>query len=331
MLEALPVVPCGRLTFQRNLYRMMPTAAVARRLFRGRNPAQAEGLVEVPVGPFDLTMPSSWLFSPIHPLVHSGLGHWAAELETMGDALRRVPATDDGLVLDLGGNIGFFALSMRSSTKLPIVSFEPNPFIFELNRLNLARNAARCPNIRVEMLGCSDAPMEATLHCGINSAIEAVDGPTIPFEECCSKPFPEMLALLRSGKVTSTIRCVRLDDHFPDQPVRFMKIDVEGFELHVLRGAARILSTYKPGLFIELHPKQLANMGLSVEEVVALLASHGYAMTFYSFYQAPARSLAGRAMRHISPPPPQRHATWEEARARSVPDSEQYHLVALPA
>lgn len=41
-----------------------------------------------------------------------------------------------------------------------------------------------------------------------------------------------------------TVPCWALDDYIlPDRPVNLVKIDVQGFELAVLRGAARVLET----------------------------------------------------------------------------------------
>ncbi|MCK8785846.1 FkbM family methyltransferase [Roseomonas sp. NAR14] len=52
---------------------------------------------------------------------------------------------------------------------------------------------------------------------------------------------------------TGQIKVVRLDDDVsPDMRVDFLKIDVEGHELHALRGAERILSN-RPFLMLELH------------------------------------------------------------------------------
>ncbi|MEJ7786754.1 MAG: FkbM family methyltransferase [Solirubrobacteraceae bacterium] len=48
------------------------------------------------------------------------------------------------------------------------------------------------------------------------------------------------------------VPAIRLDDLFPAAP-DFIKIDVEGAELSVLRGAKRILSQGSPVLLIELH------------------------------------------------------------------------------
>lgn len=53
-----------------------------------------------------------------------------------------------------------------------------------------------------------------------------------------------------------------LDAHFDVSP-DFIKIDVEGFELSVLRGAVRIMSTRQPLLMVEVQADQAPIAGLS--------------------------------------------------------------------
>ena len=47
------------------------------------------------------------------------------------------------------------------------------------------------------------------------------------------------------------MQCVRLDDLVGSAEVGVIKIDVEGFELNVLKGCVRILERCKPVLYIE--------------------------------------------------------------------------------
>jgi hypothetical protein len=55
-----------------------------------------------------------------------------------------------------------------------------------------------------------------------------------------------------------------------------MKVDVEGAETVVLKGALETLRKLRPVLVVEVIPKQLQNMGSSVAELEAVLASAGY-------------------------------------------------------
>jgi hypothetical protein len=54
------------------------------------------------------------------------------------------------------------------------------------------------------------------------------------------------------------------------------KIDVEGFELEVLRGASTLLSSSRPTLIMEIHPLQLRLSGGSEALLFQYLKEHGY-------------------------------------------------------
>jgi len=58
--------------------------------------------------------------------------------------------------------------------------------------------------------------------------------------------------------------------------VDFLKIDVEGAELMVLRGMTETLKRLRPIIVLELVPDLLANLGTSMEEVIAFLSSFSY-------------------------------------------------------
>ena len=54
-----------------------------------------------------------------------------------------------------------------------------------------------------------------------------------------------------------------------------LKIDVEGFEVEVLRGASKILST-RPKLAIEIHTQNLGHYNASVEDIFNLIDADEY-------------------------------------------------------
>lgn len=58
--------------------------------------------------------------------------------------------------------------------------------------------------------------------------------------------------------------------------VAFMKCDVEGFELAVLRGASHVLSADRPIVLCEVEDRHTARYGHRPDEVAALLRAHGY-------------------------------------------------------
>ncbi len=77
---------------------------------------------------------------------------------------------------------------------------------------------------------------------------------------------------------TISVPNVRLDNMFgPDSPkIGLIKIDVEGAELEVLRGAEEMLKRCIPKLIIEVHGFALPKFGSSVSELRGFLTGIGY-------------------------------------------------------
>ena len=81
------------------------------------------------------------------------------------------------------------------------------------------------------------------------------------------------------GDVTLTVPCYRLDTwierHGIDlQDVSFIKVDVQGWEPHVLRGALHVLGHRHIAWQVEIAPGRLARAGSRPDEFYALLESH---------------------------------------------------------
>jgi FkbM family methyltransferase len=58
----------------------------------------------------------------------------------------------------------------------------------------------------------------------------------------------------------------------------FVKVDVEGAELHVLQGGEKIIDEFKPAMLIEIEARHTVRYGYSPDDVVSWLTERGYAM-----------------------------------------------------
>jgi FkbM family methyltransferase len=58
----------------------------------------------------------------------------------------------------------------------------------------------------------------------------------------------------------------------------FVKIDVEGGELHVLQGGQQTVETFQPTMLIEIEARHTARYEYSPDDVVDWLTSRGYTM-----------------------------------------------------
>jgi len=96
-------------------------------------------------------------------------------------------------------------------------------------------------NITVMPIGLSSNTGEATLFIPLLNEL-----PLIGWASLAPGNFPEA-----TGELTKPVKIATLDS-FQLQHVSFIKIDVEGHELHVLEGAKQTLSTQRPTVLLEI-------------------------------------------------------------------------------
>lgn len=84
---------------------------------------------------------------------------------------------------------------------------------------------------------------------------------------------------------TELIQSVRLDDYCQNKHIypNFLKIDVEGHELEVLKGAENILKNYRPAILIEIEQRHIGQEKLN--ETFDFLLSMGYKGYFFKLEQ----------------------------------------------
>jgi hypothetical protein len=80
-----------------------------------------------------------------------------------------------------------------------------------------------------------------------------------------------------AGNEKQSVPLVALDGLDLRRPIRFIKMDVEGAEPQVLRGAARILQEDRPVILSEIHPAQLERAsGVTPAQFLAQITAFGY-------------------------------------------------------
>jgi FkbM family methyltransferase len=85
----------------------------------------------------------------------------------------------------------------------------------------------------------------------------------------------------RDGATFESHACqtVRLDDFASDRSLTrldFVKCDVEGAELLVMRGGAKTLARFQPILYLEVCPQWTVGFGYQPEDLCSFLRSLGY-------------------------------------------------------
>ncbi len=270
------IAPLRAAGFFRYLQRILPLGRKYHRfisLFNSRH-----GLVAIPFGRFKVVQPASW-GSEVAGLLFQG-EDLTPEFRLLPPVLKEL---DVGHLVDVGANIGLYELMLRAHSPLPIIAYEPQPFLCELVRHNVTFN--RLPQVDLRHLACGAGAGEIFFQTGINGAVVAGDSAEARAAIPAVAPvasFDCRAEDVRSARPVIRVPVTTLDRDLGDTPVALLKIDCEGFEYQILQGALNLLATQRPYLLVELHPQEIEKHGGTSEQLVALLRSY-YDLEFWDF------------------------------------------------
>ncbi len=161
------------------------------------------------------------------------------------------------LFLDIGSCYGMHALRIAERYGCSVYAFEPHRMLANLLERNVRRNGL------------------SGLVSVFDIALGARTGEAYMFQSrenaANSKVIPDTDGV--------PVRIDRLDNLVSPEDwrrVAIAKIDVEGFEVEVLRGAEKLLGSWRPTLILEMNMEELRQRELTVRDVLKYLLSIGY-------------------------------------------------------
>ena len=173
-------------------------------------------------------------------------------------ALRRV-LLPGMIVADVGANVGFYALQMASRVgpRGRVLAFEPDPFCFDLLRSRIKQSASM--NVEAHQLALGEKSGDGVLYC---SAYNRADNRLSPSHT--EAHVEEHRVQVRS-----------LDDFLAAEGISVdaLKIDVQGSEERVLKGARRTIEGGLDWIWIEFSPDHLRGAGTDPRSFLLLLAN----------------------------------------------------------
>jgi FkbM family methyltransferase len=214
-------------------------------------------------------------FFPIYKHIYPVFKRRQDAVEIAG--MRRIVRSGSN-VLDIGANIGFYTLLLADLVggNGHVHAFEPEPINFEhLSGATTARG-----NITIVQKAISHQPEKLLMY---KSRELNVDHRTYPVE---------------NSKDIVPVNAVSVDDYVAERfPVDFIKIDIQGYELHAFRGMERtVLANPELVIFSEFWPYGFRQCGTSASLVYDYLQSLNLQMWIPdhdNLYRLDRRALEG--------------------------------------
>lgn len=177
--------------------------------------------------------------------------------------LRTVIRSGD-TILDVGAHLGLMSLSCSKLAGQggKVYSFEPSPTTFSQLKKMLSLNRGGAPvDARQMAVGLQNGPI---------SFYESDD------EGSNSNSLVQKHDLKRKPV---TVPCISIDqfteENCPEQ-LHVIKIDAEGVELDVLKGAEQTLRKHRPFLVLAIHPRLIQNYGQRTEDIYTFIKNLNY-------------------------------------------------------
>lgn len=157
-------------------------------------------------------------------------------------------------VADVGANLGYYTLlcSRLVGNQGQVHAFEPTPRTFAILSENLRIN------------GCSNVQ---TRSCAVGSQAARL--------QLVETPRYSGSGSNRLGLEAGDTEVITLDS-LQWQTLHLLKVDVEGFDLQVLRGAVETLRRCRPVVLVEVNPDGLMKCGDTARELREFLEGLGY-------------------------------------------------------
>ena len=195
------------------------------------------------------------------------------DLSKMFRWMKNINISKNPVIFDVGANIGIFSLSYASIFKsAKVYSFEPVDYIFEILRTNIYKNKNFKNRIFPFNLGFSDSRKNIKLGIPNSKQHPRYD----PKKNSINVG---LFSIYGSKKSTVNAKFVTLDDFVKSKKIQkldFIKIDVEGHEYNVLKGAIKTIKKFKPIIIFEFNDLTRALSTYSVSDYFSIIKKMNY-------------------------------------------------------
>lgn len=192
-----------------------------------------------------------------------------------GERLDFLPKEND-VIVDVGANIGDWSIVVGKHYRARVIAVEPSPRPFELLLKNIRINGLHEHVIAI--------------NCALFSEDKEI---SVYIDDSSGYAF-----LRRQDQLASRVLAKTLDGLLKELDVSrvdLIKIDTEGFEHEVLKGAMKTISKLKPRIIVEVHSEELR------KAVIACLLKNEYVLVHekINFFYDPHLSIT--SILYLSP------------------------------
>jgi FkbM family methyltransferase len=172
-----------------------------------------------------------------------------------------------GTIIDVGAHIGIFSLQGAKAVgeNGKVIAVEPNPATVARLRDNIS--ASGWHNIIVEPVACADTAGTMKLFLGskVNAGTASLSREGALHHAAVGDSVDVQVIPL--DNIVQRVGLTRID---------VMKVDTEGAEVVVLKGARTSIAKFRPVIIVEVMDPQLRDMGTSLAVLESLLREYGY-------------------------------------------------------
>lgn len=168
-------------------------------------------------------------------------------------------------IIDIGAHIGLFSVctSQLTGPTGKIVCFEPTPGTFAILKETLRLN--HCNNVAAQQAAVGAVPGKATFYVGDEEGDNS-----------------NSLVLNKGKSHGYDVTVTTVDKVCQDHNLKpsLVKVDVEGAELDVLKGAVNTMTTTRPLMILGLHPSFIDIKGDSLQQIWDIIKERRYEVIY---------------------------------------------------
>jgi len=174
--------------------------------------------------------------------------------------------TSGDIYIDIGANYGYMSINADSlvGDNGLVIAVEPEPRVGNLLKFNADLNKSK---LKIVQKAISDSPGESSFNVATEIGLSRLDN---------SKKNTFGMILEKKVTVQKTTLDMLADDLVPNKDIKLVKMDVEGHELSILRGASQVIAKRKTIFMLEINHGALSQSDLGFKDILEFFVTRSY-------------------------------------------------------